>query len=319
MTPLLSVENLEVRFPSPRGETVCVEALSFALDPGGTLGVVGESGSGKSLSVLALLGLLPGARVSGRALFRGEDLLTLPPRRLQALRGRRLSMIFQDPMTSLNPGHTIGEQLMEGPRLHLGLGRTQARTLALDWLVQVGVPAPEARFRQYPAELSGGLRQRVLIAMALACGPDLLIADEPTTALDVTLQGQILDLIQAQQRQRGMALILVSHDLAVVADSCRHLRVMYAGRAVEEGPTRAVLAGPRHPYTAGLIRSGAFPDRPREPLPELPGQVPDPGLPAAGCRFRDRCPLAAGACREEPALTGGPERRWRCHFPLGAP
>ena len=316
--PLLSVSHLEVRFPSPGA--ACVEDLSFTLEPGGTLGVVGESGSGKSLSALALLGLIPGARVTGRALFQGEDLLALAPRRLQALRGRRLSMIFQDPMTSLNPGHTVGEQLMEGPRLHLGLGRAQARTLALDWLAQVGIPAPEVRFRQYPFELSGGLRQRVLIAMALACGPDLLIADEPTTALDATVQAQILDLIRTRQRQRGMALILISHDLAVVAGTCDRLRVMYAGRTVEEGPTRAVLAGPRHPYTAGLIRSSAFDVDPRESLPELPGQVPDPDQPLAGCRFHDRCPLAAAVCREdEPALTAGPEGRWRCHFPLGEP
>ena len=209
---------------------------------------------------------------------------------------------------------------MEGLRHHLGLGRAQARSRALDWLAQVGVPAPEARMGQYAFELSGGLRQRVLIAMALACGPELLIADEPTTALDVTVQAQILDLIRAQQRQRGMALILVSHDLAVVADTCAQLRVMYAGRTVEEGPTRTVLADPRHPYTAGLIRSSVFGLHPREPLQELPGQVPDLGRPPTGCRFHDRCPLAVDLCRaSEPALTDAGGRRWRCPFPLEAP
>jgi peptide/nickel transport system ATP-binding protein len=319
-TPLLTVENLDVRFPSMQEAVRCVEALSFQLEPGGTLGIVGESGSGKSVSSLALLGLLQGAEVRGRALFQGEDLLTMAPRRLRQLRGRRISMIFQDPMTSLNPGHTIGEQLMEGLQLHLGLTRAEARTQAVDWLAQVGIPAPVARFRQYPYELSGGLRQRVLIAMALCCGPDLLIADEPTTALDVTVQAQILDLIQAIQRQRGMALILITHDLAVVARTCARIRVMYAGRAVEEGPTQSLLREPRHPYTAGLIRSAAFGARPRERLQEIPGQVPDLRHPPAGCRFHDRCPLATGLClAKEPSLGGKEDRLWRCHFPLGAP
>ena len=316
---LLTVTGLDVVFPSRLGAVRCVEDLSFQLEAGETLGVVGESGSGKSLSALALMGLLPGARVSGQALFQGEDLLALAPGRLRQLRGRRISMIFQDPMTSLNPSHTIGEQLMEGPMLHLGLTRSQARSRALDGLAQVGVPAPEARFGQFPFELSGGLRQRVLIAMALSCGPDLLIADEPTTALDVTVQAQILDLLAAQQRSRGMALILISHDLAVVAGACARIRVMYAGRTVEEGPSRTLLAAPRHPYTAGLIRAdlGA---RPRERLQEIQGQVPDLRHPPSGCRFHDRCPLAQERCRvQEPELCGEDGRLWRCHTPLEAP
>jgi oligopeptide/dipeptide ABC transporter ATP-binding protein len=223
-------------------------------------------------------------------------------------------------MTSLNPAHTIGEQLVESLRLHLGLTRGQARAQALDWLTQVGIPAPETRLGQYPFELSGGLRQRALIALALCCGPDLLIADEPTTALDVTVQAQILDLLQEQQRRRGMALLLISHDLAVVAQLCGRIRVMYGGRAVEEGPTPQLLASPRHPYTAGLLRSAAFGAQPRERLQELPGQVPDLRHPPGGCRFHGRCALATERCRlEEPALEGGAERRWRCHYPLGAP
>jgi peptide/nickel transport system ATP-binding protein len=314
--PLLDVQGLEVRFGAVR----CVEDLSFALHRGETLGVVGESGSGKSLSALALLGLVPGAQVRGRALFEGQDLLALAPEALRRIRGRRVGMVFQDPMTSLNPAHTIGEQLTEGLRLHLGLGRAQARTRALDWLIQVGVPAPATRMGQYPFELSGGLRQRVLIALALGCGPDLLIADEPTTALDATVQAQILDLLQEQQRRRGMALLFISHDLAVVAQVCGRLRVMYGGRAVEEGPTAELLAAPRHPYTAGLLRSAAFGAEPRLLLQELPGQVPDLRHPPGGCRFQERCALAGERCRlEEPALEGGTERRWRCHFPLEAP
>jgi peptide/nickel transport system ATP-binding protein len=313
---LLEVEDLEVRF----GPVRCVEGLSFQLERGGTLGVVGESGSGKSLAALALLGLLAGAEVRGRVWFQGRDLLAMDGAGLRRIRGRHMAMIFQDPMTSLNPAHSVGEQLTEGLRLHLGLGRGAARSQAVEWLEQVGVPAPEARLRQFPHQLSGGLRQRVLIAMALCCGADLLIADEPTTALDVTIQAQILDLLREQQRQRGMALLLISHDLAVVASSCERIQVMYAGRIVEAGPTRALLADPRHPYSAGLVRSAAFGSRPRERLLEIPGQVPDLADPPSGCRFQDRCALAGDRCRAaEPGDAGAGGRSWRCHFPLGQP
>ena len=315
---LLEVEQLGVQFGP--GPVTCLEGLSYTLDPGQTLGLVGESGSGKSLSALALLGLLPGARIQGRARFQGEDLLGLAPERLRRIRGRRIGMIFQDPMTSLNPCHSIGEQLMEGPRLQLGLGRAEARAQALAGLVQVGVPAPETRMGQYPFELSGGLRQRVLIALALSCGPELLIADEPTTALDATVQAQILDLLREQQRRRGMALILISHDLAVVAQSCQRIRVMYAGRVLEEGPTAEVLRAPRHPYTQGLLRSAAFGELPRAPLQAMPGQAPELRHPPAGCRFHDRCALVQEACRQgEPALEGRDGRLWRCRLPLEAP
>ena len=317
--PLLEVENLDVRFPSRDGFSRCVEGLSYRLDPGATLGIVGESGSGKSVSALALLGLLPGARVTGRARFQGEDLLRLEPRRLRGIRGRQIAMVFQDPMTSLNPAHTLGEQLMEGLQLQGGLTRSQARARALEGLVQVGVPAPETRLGQYPFELSGGLRQRALLALALACGPELLIADEPTTALDVTVQAQILDLLRDEQRRRGMALILISHDLAVVAQTCERILVLYCGSVVEEGPAAAILGAPRHPYTQGLLRSSAF-GAPRAELQAMPGQVPDPRHPPAGCRFQDRCPRAQASCRRtEPPLEGRDGRLWRCPFPLEAP
>ena len=315
---LLEVQDLSIQFQSRSGPVSCVQGLSWHLDPGATLGLVGESGSGKSLSALALLGLLPGAQVGGRAFFQGEDLLALAPERLLRIRGRHIAMIFQDPMTSLNPSHSVGEQIMEGLQIQLGLSRGQARAQALELLLQVGVPAAATRMGQYPFELSGGLRQRALIAMALSCGPEILIADEPTTALDVTVQAQILDLLKAQQRQRGMALILISHDLAVVAQACERIRVMYAGRVVEEGPTTEILRAPRHPYTQGLLRSSAF-GPPRQRLQAMPGQAPDPGQALAGCRFQDRCPLAQERCRQsEPALEG-PGRLWRCHYPLEAP
>jgi peptide/nickel transport system ATP-binding protein len=305
--PLLDVRDLAVEFRGRDGTVRAVDGLSFTVAPGETLAIVGESGCGKSVTALSILRLLdePAGRIAGGSvLFGGRDLSALPEREMRRVRGREISMIFQEPMTSLNPVITIGRQIDEALRLHLRLDADKARGRALEMLRLVQIPEPERRLAQYPHELSGGMRQRVMIAMALACDPRLLIADEPTTALDVTIQAQILDIVRGLGGRLGMATILITHDLGVVAEMAERVLVMYAGRKVEEAPVRPLLRAPRHPYTAGLL--GAVPKlgssvsgTPAGKLAEIKGTVPSLREPISGCAFAPRCALAEDRCRRE--------------------
>ncbi len=314
---LLEVRDLTVRLPGEGGPLDAVRGVGFSLERGETLGLVGESGCGKSLTALALMGLLPeGGSASGSVRFAGRELLGLDERALCALRGDRIAMVFQEPMTALNPLHTVGRQVAEPLRRHRGMGAAQARREAIALLERVGIADASRRVDAYPHQFSGGQRQRVMIAMALACGPDLLIADEPTTALDVTVQGQILDLIADLVDERGMALILVSHDLGVMAENVDRMMVMYAGIVAEEGPTAALFSRMAHPYTRGLFRA-----RPRlgagrgVPLITIPGTVPSLTQMPSGCPFADRCELVIDACRQAipaPVEVGGPAHLARC-------
>jgi peptide/nickel transport system ATP-binding protein len=300
--PLLKVDGLSVDIRTESGVVPVVETVSFSIAAGRTLGLVGESGCGKSVTALAMTRLLPEppARIAGGHIrFDGVDLLALAPPALRQVRGDRIGMIFQEPMTSLNPTLTIGFQIAEVLRLHRGLGATAARERSIEMLRQVGVGAPERRFDQYPHQLSGGLRQRVMIAIALVCHPALLIADEPTTALDVTIQAQILDLLKRLQRELGMAILLITHDLGVVAEFCDEVAVMYAGRIVERGEAAALFARPRHPYTAGLLASSPRRVPRGGRLPAIPGMVPPPGRRGTGCSFAERCSRALERCRAE--------------------
>ncbi|MBX7096790.1 MAG: ABC transporter ATP-binding protein [Myxococcaceae bacterium] len=309
MSALLEVTGLTVRF----GALAAVEDVTFSVPEGGTVGLVGESGSGKSVTALAVMGLLDGASVEGAVRFQGEALLELPPRRLQALRGRSLAMVFQDPGASLNPAQRVLTQLAEPLRLHLRIPKADAEARAVSLLEAVGVGDAARRAKAYPHELSGGLQQRAMIAMALACGPALLIADEPTTALDVTVQAQVMALLRQVQAERRMGLLLISHDLGLVAESCAELVVLYAGQVVERGPTAEVLRAPRHPYTRGLLASTPTLEG-QGRLEEIPGAVPELSAMPKGCRFAERCPQAQAACRAAPVpLDGGV----RCLFPLG--
>ena len=314
---LLEVEHLTIDIPIGGGFLHAVGGVSFSLERGETLAIVGESGSGKSLTSLALMDLLPGRAIRrARTLrFDGIDLLTAPERRKEDLRGDRLAMIFQEPMTALNPAYTIGNQLMETLRRHRRVSSREARDRAVHLLEKVGITAAATRLLQYPHQLSGGLRQRVMIAMALMCGPDLIIADEPTTALDVTIQAQILRLLHDLQSELGMAMILVTHDLGVVARAADRVAVMYAGRLVETGPVDAVFARPSHPYTRGLLRCIPVPGRtkPGEPLGAIPGQVPNLIGGIKGCAFRSRCGHASAACeRDIPERLIGGDHRMAC-------
>jgi len=315
---LLEVEDLRVSFQTDQGIVRAVDGISFSLEQGETLGIVGESGSGKSVTNLAILGLIPqppGQIESGRANFRGRDLLKLPRRELQKIRGDRIAMIFQDPMTSLNPFLTIAQQLTEVTMLHRGWKYKRALDYAVEMLERVGIPAAGRRVNDYPYQFSGGMRQRVMIAMALSCQPDLLIADEPTTALDVTIQAQILELIQQLQKEEGTAVILITHDLGVVANVCRRVNVMYAGRFVEEADVSSLFAQPRHPYTLGLLNSLPRLDEERgAKLDPIAGQPPDLTNIPTGCVFHPRCPFRIDRCPEEvPALTERiDDRRYAC-------
>ena len=305
--PLLEVADLSVRFDTDDGFVHAVDRLSFTLEAGEVLGIVGESGCGKSVTCMALVRLLPEtAVVSGRVMFDGIDLLSLSSRRLRHVRGRQISYVFQEPMTSLNPVFTIGRQIGEVLRRHLGLSRSAARARALELLRLVRIPAPERRLDDYPHQLSGGMRQRVMIAMALACDPKVLVADEPTTALDVTIQAGILDLMRDIRERLGTAIILITHNLGVVADVADRVLVMYAGRKAEESAVDDLFAHPQHPYTLGLL--GAIP-RPyegegsRQRLQEIPGRVPSLRELPTACAFADRCPRADELCRTQvPAL-----------------
>ena len=307
MTEMLEVEGLTVALDS--GEPV-LEGVSFAAVAGSTTALIGESGCGKSMAALAIMGLLPdGVRQTGGTVrLNGENLAGATPARMRDLRGSAVSMVFQEPMTALNPLYPIGEQIAETLRVHQRLGRAAARASALEMLRAVEIAAPERRIDAYPHQLSGGMRQRVMIAIALACRPRLLIADEPTTALDVTVQAQIFDLLQALQRQEGTAMLLITHDLHVVADIADRVAVLYAGCCVETGPTADVLARPQHPYTRGLLactpslRLGDAAFAPPPPLSEIPGIVPPLGARDDGCSFRPRCGLAAEDCARRPPL-----------------
>ena len=315
--PLLSVRNLTTAFATDRGQAIAVDDVSLTVAPGEALGVIGESGSGKSVAALSILGLLarPPARVlAGQAWFEGEDLLALPARRLRQIRGRRIGMIFQEPMTSLNPVLPIGEQIAETVRLHQALGAEAARRRAVDLLDRVGIASAARRVDDYPHQLSGGMRQRAMIAIALACSPTLLIADEPTTALDVTVQAQILDLLRDLQRDMGMAVLLITHNIGVIADFADRVVVMYAGRVCETAPVEAIFDSPRHPYTSGLLAAAPALDHRRPRLQTIPGTLPDPTDRSLGCRFAPRCPLAEPACAADrpPELSLAAEHSTAC-------
>ena len=299
--PILEVSDLEVEFAVDDGKIKVLDGVSFKVAPGQTLGIVGESGCGKSVTSLAIMGLLPkphGQVVAGAICFQGEELLSLAPDQMYKVRGNRISMIFQEPMTALNPVQTVGDQLMEVFSLHRpDFSKAQRKEAAIAMLQKVGIPEPAQRFSVYPHNLSGGMRQRVMIAMALACEPDLLICDEPTTALDVTIQAQILDLMKALQAQTGMAIIFITHDLGVVAELCDEVVVMYAGRAVERADIFELFDHPRHPYTHGLMASiPRLEDVPKSLLKTIKGQVPALHEMPAGCRFSNRCPHATEIC-----------------------
>jgi oligopeptide/dipeptide ABC transporter ATP-binding protein len=296
--PLLDVRDLRVELPLSRGTVHAVEGASLTVEPGEAFGLVGESGCGKSMTLRAIMGLLPrpGHIVGGEVLFEGEDLVTTSAGRLRQVRGGSIAMIFQEPMTALNPVMRVGDQIAEGPQVHLRLSRTAARERALDLMRRVGIPDPVRRARAYPHELSGGLRQRIMIAIALSCDPKLILCDEPTTALDVTIQDQILKLLLNLRREFGVSVVFVTHDLAVVAETCERVAVMYAGQIVETGTVDEVFRAPRHPYTLGLLRSVPDFDRVQDSLSAIQGAPPDLVLPPPGCRFHPRCPFAQEDC-----------------------
>jgi peptide/nickel transport system ATP-binding protein len=317
----LSIEGVSVELPTPRGQLRAVDHVDLELEAGRTLGIVGESGCGKTMLARAVLQLLPKrAKLGGRVVFAGRDLAALEPEALRKLRGPELAVVFQDPMTSLNPVLTIGTQLCETMQAHLGMDAPTASRRAAELLAEVGIPAPGQRLRQYPHQLSGGMRQRVAIAIALSCEPELLIADEPTTALDVTVQAQILDLLAREQRRRHMAMILITHDLGVVAGRTDEVAVMYAGRVVERAPTLKLFADMRMPYTEALLAAIPKLDSPpHTALPAIAGRPPDPTRRAPGCAFAPRCRYADGQCQEARPPLADPEKAgalYACWHPL---
>jgi peptide/nickel transport system ATP-binding protein len=322
---LLEVEDLRTSFRTPRGRVRAVQGVTFALDRGRALGVVGESGSGKTVLSRSIMGLLVGTNVerTGSIRFEGQELIERSPAQMRDLWGREMSMIFQDPMTSLNPLMKIGKQITEPLHAHLGLSRTSAMETAERLLADVRIPEPRRRLEQYPHELSGGMRQRVMIAIALACGPALLFADEPTTALDVTVQAQILDLIGVQRRERNMSVILVTHDLGVVAGHTDEIAVMYGGRIVERAPTRTLFANVKMPYTEALLASiPKLDDRSHTRLTTIPGRPPDLVNPPPGCPFAPRCAYVRDRCHEEPpplVPAEEPDHVFACWYPVGSP
>jgi peptide/nickel transport system ATP-binding protein len=321
--PLLDVQNLQTHFGTIDGVVRAVEGLSFHIDAGETVAIVGESGCGKSVTSMSILRLIqePPGKIAGRILFQGRNLLEFSEQEMRKLRGNDISMIFQEPMTSLNPVLTVGHQIGETVRLHQNLGARAAEQKAIEMLTLVGIPAPARRVREYPHQLSGGMRQRVMIAMALACNPKLLIADEPTTALDVTIQAQILDLMRDLKTRLGSAIMLITHDLGVVAEMAQRVVVMYAGRKVEEARVGEIFANPQHPYTRGLL--GAVPKlgssldgSGRSKLAEIPGLVPSLRKPIIGCAFAGRCPMVTDLCRQvAPAIEAkAPGHLVACHY-----
>jgi len=319
---LLEVENLQTHFRTPDGVNRAVDGLSFHVEAGETVAIVGESGCGKSVTSMSILRLIPEppGKIAGSIRFQGKDLLKLSDREMRAIRGNEISMIFQEPMTSLNPVLTVGRQIGETLRLHQGLNKQQAEARAVEMLRLVGIPEPERRVREYPHQLSGGMRQRVMIAIALACNPKLLIADEPTTALDVTIQAQILDLMRDLKHRVGAAIILITHDLGVVAEVAERVVVMYAGRKVEEAAVGPLFRSPKHPYTQGLLGSvpklGSSLTGEETRLAEIPGLVPSLKQKIPGCVFASRCPYATDLCRQvAPALEEkAPGHIAACHY-----
>jgi oligopeptide/dipeptide ABC transporter ATP-binding protein len=306
MSALLEVQGLRTSFKlEGGGEFSPVDGVSFSVEAGRTLGIVGESGCGKSVTSLSIMGLLPkgqGRISAGSVVFEGRDLATLKPEEMRSLRGNRMAMIFQEPMTSLNPAFTIGQQLIEGIRCHQTVTAEQAREHAIEMLRLVRIPSPEQRIDEYPHKLSGGMRQRVMIAMALSCRPKLLIADEPTTALDVTIQAQVLDLMRSLREETGTAIVLITHDLGVIAELADDVVVMYAGRVVERAPVAQLFAMPQHPYTIGLLGSIPKMHGEQDRLNAIEGQVPTPMSQTSGCRFAPRCPFAVAQCKEDMPL-----------------
>lgn len=321
-TLLLEIEHLQTVFRSPSGAVRAVDDLSFSINSGETVCIVGESGSGKSVASMSILRLLPTppAEITGKAVFKGRNLFEITEKEMREVRGNKISMVFQEPMTSLNPVLTVGRQIAETLQTHEGLGVRQAFARAQDMLALVGIPEPAKRARQYPHQMSGGMRQRVMIAMALACNPELLIADEPTTALDVTIQAQILDLMRDLKTKTNAAIVLITHDLGVVAEMAQRVIVMYAGAIVEEAPVQALFAKPQHPYTKGLL--GAVPklgasleSSVRQKLIEIPGIVPKRTTSDTGCGFEGRCPIASSICKQStPKLAAiAPDHRVACY------
>lgn len=319
---LLEIENLSVEFPSQNGVMHAVDGISLSLEEGEVLGIVGESGSGKSVTMMALMGLVayPGRVKADKLRFAGHDLLALSDRERSKLTGKDVAMIFQDPTTSLNPCFTIGFQITETLRLHMGMDKKAAIHRAIELLEQVGIPAAASRLKAYPHQLSGGMNQRVMIAMAIACNPRLLIADEPTTALDVTIQAQILDLLRTLQKERGMALVLITHNMGVVSEMAQRIAVMYAGQIMEEQSAHALFNTPQHPYTEALL--AALPERSNglQRLSTIPGMVPGLYDRPSGCLFSPRCKYATAHCTgERPALRPWQDGMVRCHYPLDQP
>jgi len=316
---LLDIDNLTVEFPSAGAPLRAVDGVSMRIEHGEVLGIVGESGSGKSVSMLAMMGLIPypGRFRADRMAFDGHDLMSLPDNERRRLTGKDMAMIFQEPATSLNPSFTVGFQIAETLRIHMKMDRKQAHRRTVELLEQVGIPAPESRLDAYPHQLSGGMNQRVMIAMAIACNPRLLIADEPTTALDVTIQAQILDLLLSLQREYGMALILITHNMSVVANMAQRVMVMYCGQVMEERPARELFNSPQHPYTAALL--AARPEsRIGDRLATIPGSVPSLLERPPGCLFSPRCAYATPLTdHERPALRPWMDGAVRCHYPLG--
>ena len=318
--PLLDIKNLRTTFSTQVGQVRAVRGLNLTVDYGESVGIVGESGSGKSVSMLSVMGLLPvNAHVNADSImFDGRELTTMDEREKRKMHGSEIGMVFQDPMTSLNPLHTIGMQLMEPIKLHMGLNKAQARERALEMLKLVNIPSPESRLKQYPHEFSGGMRQRVMIAIALACNPKLIIADEPTTALDVTIQAQILELMQGLKNQLNTSIIMITHDLGVIASMCSRIVVMYGGCVAETGTTREIFYSPKHPYTWGLLRSipKAQMDGTHSKLLPIPGTPPDMLRPPKGCPFAPRCPHAMQVCREymAPETVLSDTHRVSCHL-----
>jgi oligopeptide/dipeptide ABC transporter ATP-binding protein len=326
VSALLDVRDLTTCFAIEGGEFTAVDGVSFSVRAGRTLGIVGESGCGKSVTSLSIMGLVPqppGRIAGGQILFEGRDLLAIAPSEMRELRGNRISMIFQEPMTSLNPAFTAGDQIAEVILRHRKVTRAEAAEQAIAMLRRVQIPSPEERFHDYPHRLSGGMRQRVMIAMALALSPDLLIADEPTTALDVTIQAQILDLMRALREETGTAIILITHDLGVIAEVADDVLVMYSGKIVERAPVASLFALPHHPYTIGLLGSIPQLHLEQDRLAVIEGQVPSALSPVAGCRFHPRCPFAIERCRQEepplvPVAPGHDAACWRAPLPVPA-
>lgn len=315
--PVLEIKNLQTHFFTDRGQIPAVDGVNITVNQGEILGIVGESGCGKSVTSLSVMRLVPnppGKIVSGSISFKGEDLVSTSEKRMRQIRGNEIAMIFQEPMTSLNPVYTIGDQIGEVIRLHTKVNKKEARQNSIDMLKKVGIPRAEAIVDEYPHQLSGGMRQRVMIAMAMACSPELLIADEPTTALDVTIQAQILDLMRKLNEDSGTSIMLITHDLGVVAEMCHRVVVMYAGNVVEEGDVRTILKEPKHPYTIGLLNSIPKLEETKERLYSIPGNVPLPGSLTVGCRFAPRCEHTTDKCHTEmPELYHvGANHRSRC-------